>query len=110
MSGRRRWTRWRARRRRSGSWRSPERSSGRLAKVGSEEGEEGAERLFLATVRGGGDEDDVAARVGGELFQEVVTKMAAAAGVRGVGAGVGLVDDHQLRSGAQEAVRGGSST
>ncbi len=73
-----------------------ERLEGRL-----EQREQPVERLLVATVRGGGEQHQVALRVGGQLLEQRVTQMRAVAGRR---AGVGLVDDHQLGAGAGEFV------
>ena len=61
-----------------------------------DQAEEGLELLGLAAVRGGGEEDEVLAGFGGDLADEVVALLLGGGGTRRAGAGVGLVDDHQL--------------
>ena len=88
--------------RRSASRSLPVRSSGQLGELGVEQGQQRAERLFLAAVGRGGDQDQVAVRVGGQPLQELVPLVPAGPARAGVGAGVGLVDDDQLGAAAQE--------
>src|SRR4051812_42455798 len=102
MSARRRWIRWAASRRRSASRSLPVKSSGRAANSGFEQGQEGPERRLLAAVRDRSHQDQVAVRVGGQSFEELVPLVPTGTPDSGVGAGVGLVDDDQLGTGPQE--------
>ena len=76
---------------------------GEVGELRVEELDEGAERRLLAAVRGGGDEDEVPLRVGGETGDEVVALVTSLA-LCPPGGGVGLVHDHQLRARPQELV------
>src|SRR5205823_1038794 len=75
-----------------------------VAKGRIEKADQRAERVLLARMRGCGDEDQAPGPVGGELGDELVPLMATAAASAGVGAGVRLIDDHELGAGANEVV------
>src|SRR6266852_422356 len=60
-----------------------------------EESEEGAERLLLAGVRGGCDQDEMARGVGREVGEQTMAQVGSPP-PSGVRAGVGFVDDHEL--------------
>ena len=83
---------------------SVSRSSGSSRKLGSRKPTQGAEGLLLARVRRCGDEEQVPVRVGGERRDQLVALVPRAAAGARVGAGVGLVDDHELGAGAEEVV------
>ena len=68
----------------------------KVGKVVIEEGEERSERIFIAAVRGGGDQHDVAGGVCGHTPQELMALLAAAADPAGEGAAVRFVHDYQL--------------
>ena len=67
-----------------------------VGEVVVKEGEERSERIFIAAVRGGGDEYHVAGRVRGHAPQELVALLAAPADAPGEGAAVRLVHDHEF--------------
>ena len=67
-----------------------------IGEVVVKEGEERSERIFIAAVRGGGDEYHVAGRVRGHAPQELVALLAAPADSPGEGAAVRLVHDHEF--------------
>ena len=104
MSPRRRWTNAAASLRRSGSRSGPVRSSGRSANSGSSKAS--SERNASSLPLWGVAVTRIRWRSGslGEALQELVALVAAAPGASRRGAGVGLVDDHQLGAGAQEVV------
>ena len=97
MSARRRWTKWRA---------SRSRPCDRLevhgVQVRVQQGEQVAEALVLAAVRGRGDQDQVPAGVRGQARDQLVPQHPGpAAGAVGH-AGVRLVDDQQVRAAVPE--------
>ena len=100
MSARRRCTRCRASLRRMPSRSARSRSAGRLANSGSSRLEQRAERVLVAAVGRGGDQDQVPRLVRGDAPQQVEALVAAAPDAAGQRAGVGLVHDHEL--GARE--------
>ena len=67
-----------------------------------EQREQRPEGVLVAAVRGRGDEDQVPVWVAAELWQQLVALLAAA--VVAEREAVGLVDDHELRAGADEVV------
>ena len=67
-----------------------------------EKADERSECTLVAAVGGGGDEDQVTGRVRGQRREELVTLVPRPAGGRVASTGVGLVDDHQLRTGAEK--------
>ena len=97
MSARRRCTKWRASRSRPCTD-----SRSTKARFGLEQGQQVAETLLLAAVRGGGDQDQVPGGVGGEAGDQLVAEHPGpAAGAVGH-AGVRLVDDQQVRAAVPE--------
>ena len=77
---------------------------GKIGKLGVKERQERPEGIFVATVGGGGDEDQVAGLVRREPLEEFKASLPAASYAAGECAGVGLVDDHQLRAGTEKVV------
>ena len=77
---------------------------GEVREGGIEQGEQGAEGVLLAGVGRGGDQDHVPVLILGQSGDEAVALVAGAAALAGLGAGVGLIDDHELRAGAEEVV------
>ena len=80
-------------------------ASKRFGEVGEFRGEQSEQRpewVFLARVRRGGHEDEMALGVLGQPADEFVALVAARAA--GVGTDVGLVDDDEFRAGADELV------
>ena len=67
-----------------------------------EKADERSECALVAAVGGGGDKDQVTGRVRGQPREELVPLVPRPAGGRVASAGVGLVDDHQLRTGAEK--------
>ena len=76
---------------------------GQIGEVRLEERQQRAERVRLAAVRRRGDEDQMAVRVARELGQQRVALLTRAAAARArPGEAVRLVDDDELRAGADE--------
>ena len=75
---------------------------GQIGKLGAQERQQRAEGLFVAAVRRGGDQDQVPVGLGGQAREKLMTLVASTASDASEGAGVGLVDDHQLGAGPQE--------
>ena len=67
-----------------------------VTELGVEEGEQVAEALLLAGVRGGGDEDEVPGGVLGEVLEQLVALVAGGAAAAVGHRGVSLVHDDQL--------------
>ena len=82
---------------------------GQLGEVGAEQGQQRAEALGVATVRGRRHQDEVLTVLAGERLDKLVPLLPARrapAWLGEVGAGVGLIDDDQLRTPRQEILRG----
>ena len=103
MSARRRWTKWRGQPR-PGRLVDPVVVVGQAGEGRVEQAHQGPERALVAGVRGGGDQDEVAGRVCGQVGQQSEPLVGRPPPPHVGRAGVGLVDDDQLRGGAQELV------
>jgi len=74
---------------------------GQLGKVRIQEGEQRAEGMLLTAVGRGGDKDHVPVGVLGQAADQLVA-LVAPASFGTEGAGMGLIDDHELGTGAAE--------
>ena len=80
--------------------------AGQGGELGVQQPEQRAEAFFVAGVRRGGDQHDVAIGIGGQGFHDLVPLLPrpATAWLRLGGAGLGLVHDDQFGAGSDEVV------